>query len=128
MLRYLRAWGYAASLNSQELITTVLKRFPRYMQFQFHQAYQIQLRKNQDITFEDLTAFAQEKASMASDFIGKAISEERVKDNYRPRPKPRTHLNHHAHTAKTEILKSVNFQSTTGAIKSNSSCPLCNGV
>ena len=123
----LRAWGYAASLNSQELITTVLKRLPRHMQFQFHQACQIQLRKNQDITFEDLTAFVQEKASMASDFICKAISEERVKDNYRPRPKPRTHLNHHVHVAKTETLKSVNFQSTAGAIKSNSSCPLCNG-
>ena len=83
----LHAWGYAASLNSQELITTVLKRLPRHMQFQFHQASQIQLRKNQDITFENLTAFVQEKASMVSDFIGKAISKERVKDNYRPRPK-----------------------------------------
>ena len=59
----LKAWGYESSLNSHDLITTVLKRLPNYMQFEFHRASQRQFRNNQDVTFEDLTSFLQKKSS-----------------------------------------------------------------
>jgi len=124
----LKAWGYDSSLNSQDLITTVLKRLPKYMQFEFHRSCQKSFRNNQDVAFDDLTAFVQEKASMASDFIGKAISTvSKPKDNFQSKPTPKTR---HVFATRTEVpvYNSANQQPSfnrQGSTMKTTDCPLC---
>ena len=119
----LRAWGYESSLNSQDLITTVLKRLPRHMQVEFHQTCQHRFRKNQDVTFEDLTLFVQEKASMASDFIGQAINQVHGPgrpERGQPKPKPRARQVYSAKAEAAQVEKGKSSRPSPHIM-----CPLC---